>query len=368
MDVVDAAADDPAQVAEGVRARFEATNFDYENEYPVRLAVIVRDGVPTHDVATLCHLVTDGLGALLLLDEIAARDPVTGQAAGPVGAIDPLELARAQNRPVMRRQSDAAVRYWEGIMREIPLQRFGDSPEPRSPRCWNATLNSPATHQAVGLIASRHNLDFAQVLMAVVAIALARTTRNSPAVLQVLVHNRFRPGLADVVGQVAMWGLCEVDVADTTLEDAFARCWRSAIRMYKHSYYDPRQLAEMMARVGRERGAEVDLSCFYNDRRMLGQQDATGPAPSAESIRAALSRSALRWGQASDWGTENKLLIHVNPVPDTVEIEAHADTHFVSVAQVEALLRAVEQVAVQAALDLRAPTGVTAAPLPAALS
>ncbi len=299
----------------------------------------------------------------MLLADVAARDPVTGQAKAPVARMVPLELARWQRTPAMRRQSDVALRYWEGLLRTIPPRRFRDSTDTRELPCWRAAYNSPATYKAVRLVAARSNADFASALLAVVAVTLAQVTGSNPVVTQLLVSNRFRPGLADMVGQVAMWGLCAVDVADATLDEALGRAWRSAMRAYKNAYYDQRQLGELLARVGRERGGDIDLSCFFNDRRMLGAEDAVRPVPTEEEVLAALPRSALRWLQPWDTAV-NKLFISVNPVPDTVDLEMWADTHYVSPADLEALLRGVEAVAVSAALDPATPTGIRSRPAP----
>jgi Condensation domain len=355
LEVVEAGDADPAEVAGAVRAQFEATDFDYAREWPLRLAVVLRDGVPTHDVATLCHLVTDGAGALVLLADVAGRDPRTGRAGRAVSPVEPLALARQQATPELRRRSEAALRYWAGHLRTMPARRFGPSPDPRRPRCWQAGFGSPATDRAVRLVAARHGIDTAPVLQAAVAVALARVTGVTPVVTQVLVNNRFRPGLAEMVGQVAMWGLCVVDVAETTVEEAVLRTWRAAIATYKNSYYDRWRLDRLVAEVDRERGEEVDLSCYFNDRRMLGQQDGAGPVPTAGEVSEALSAGRFRWGEPSDraW---NRLLIVVNPVPETVDIDVFADTHHVSPAQLEALVRGVETAAVQAALAPRTPT------------
>jgi hypothetical protein len=50
------------------------------------------------------------MGVMAMLDDLAARDPVTGLAKGPVLAMQPLELARLHRSPVGVRRSDAA--HW----------------------------------------------------------------------------------------------------------------------------------------------------------------------------------------------------------------------------------------------------------------
>lgn len=92
LELVDAADDaDPAEVAEQVRKRDFRRDLDYVNEWPLRMAVVRHRGVLTHRVWVMCHLVTDGSGALVILDELASRDT-----CGSAAATSALEQARWQ--------------------------------------------------------------------------------------------------------------------------------------------------------------------------------------------------------------------------------------------------------------------------------
>src|SRR5882757_5401888 len=95
---------DPVDAAKAVEARYRGVDFDYETEFPIRMAVIRRDGAPAYMVAVYLHTVLDAGGLTALLNDMFARDPVTGEAA-PVTAIQPLEQARRQRSGSGRRQS-----------------------------------------------------------------------------------------------------------------------------------------------------------------------------------------------------------------------------------------------------------------------
>src|SRR5258707_150041 len=61
LEVVDAVeGESPAEVAEAVRQRFRNTPFDIAEDWPVRMAVILKDGVPDHFVAIYSHMAIDG--------------------------------------------------------------------------------------------------------------------------------------------------------------------------------------------------------------------------------------------------------------------------------------------------------------------
>jgi hypothetical protein len=55
-----------------------------------------------------------------------------------------------------------------------------------------------------------------------------------------VVNNRFRRGFAEMVSPLCHASLCVIDVADITVDEAFARAWRSALSAYKYAYITTR--------------------------------------------------------------------------------------------------------------------------------
>src|SRR5690606_12511494 len=220
-----------------------------------------------------CHLATDAGGGLVMFREWQERDPVTGEAATPPAAMQPLAQVRWQQSPAGRRQGRAAVRYAEEVARQMPARRFGDSDDPRQPRYRQLGFTSPATHLALRAIRARTGADPSPVMLTVFAIALARVSGTNPAVAHVLVNNRFRPELADVVAPHSEAALFMVDVADAGFDEALARTRRRTMAAYKNAYYDPHDNGGLEERIGRERGEELLIGCFYNDRRLRELQD-----------------------------------------------------------------------------------------------
>jgi hypothetical protein len=350
LDIVDTGGADPAVVADALAARWEDAVFDYVDEWPVRMAAVRHRGVDTHVVVVLCHLAADGMGVAVMMSELAARDPATGRAAEPVTATQPRELALQQDTPTARRQSDTAMRHWERILRTVAPRRFGAPVDRPGPRFRQVTLTSPATYLAIQPIAARTGGDPAPVLLAAFAVALARVTRNDAVVTQAIVSNRFRPGLSDVVSPVSQNGLFVVDVADATFDEVVERARRASMAGSKHAYYDPDQLDELIARVGRERDEQIDLACVFNDRRIQARQLPAGPPPTAHQIHAALPGAVLAWGRPLARFNE-KLMVTVNDVPGTIEVLAEVDTRHLAPDDVEALLHGMETVVVEAAAD-----------------
>jgi hypothetical protein len=356
--------DDAAAAAEVLRSRFELTPFDYEHEWPVRMAVIRRAGVLTHLVVQYCHLAVDGGGVDALVRDLSRMD-----SAGPVEAITPLELAAFQQLPAGCRQSAKSLRFWENALGGVP--RNGFSGDPREPRYWEICCYSPAMHLALRSIAARTGSDTAHVLLAAYAVALARVTGVSPSVAQIVVSNRFRPRFRDAAAQLSQPGLCVVDVADCTFDDVVGRAWNALTSGSLHGYYDPSARRDLLRRLSADRGQEADISCFVNDRRT----STDGALPTEADLAEALKRTVLRWDRKQETFT-GRFFLQVDSGPDAnvpgrvnaaesplpaVYFAIWADTHFLAPDDIEACARELEAVTVAAAFDGTVPTGITRA-------
>lgn len=358
LEVVDAGDDDPGEVAADVAAGYRARLFDLEHEWPLRMAVITHRGTATHIAEMICHIALDAFGQAALHDDFDHREERTG----PVTAMQPLEQARRQGGPGGRRASEASLRYFERLTASVPDLQFSPSADPRQPRFWQVTLESPASYQAVMMLAARLGLSTSPVLLAAFAVALTHLISNQRVALHLVVSNRFRPGLADSVSPVMQSCLCVLEVAGAPFDEVVRRAWQSALGAYKHAYFDPAAKRELCERIAAERGAEPDWSVIFNDRRVRsrelldsisanGDDAPCGPAP----LRDALTRTTLTWGERNDVPA-HKVFLDIFDAPDTLCAELRADSHFVSPADMAGLLRRIERVLVDAALGDRTGT------------
>lgn len=343
---------DPDRVARELADQWEATPFDHAEEWPIRMAAVRSQGTVTHVVVTISHVATDGGGIAVMLGELSERDPVTGEPGNPASALGPLELAALQRTPSAQRQSDFSLRHWERLLRSAGPLRFGPRVDRGEPRCLLASFESRALHLASKAVAARVGSSTSSVLLAGYAVAVARLTGITPALIQVVISNRFRPGLAEASHPLSVNGLFLVEVADGSFDEAVDRTQRASALTSKYAYYDPARLEELQARIDRERGEEaVDLSCLFNDRRFgIGVEPPGQPAPSRHELEAAQSESALRWGRPIPQ-FRDKLMIQVGTAMDTVELEIQVDTHHVSMDELQALMLDLEALVVGAALD-----------------
>ncbi|GLW56335.1 condensation domain-containing protein [Kitasatospora phosalacinea] len=355
LEVHDAPADgDPAATAAAVEAHHRHAPLDAAADWPVRMAVVRHRGAPTHLVVLVCHLATDAAGARTMLREVAERS------TAPAEGLQPLDQARWQRSPAGLRQDERALRHHEQLLRSAPLLPSrplpGPTPPPPGPRYWTGELRSRALGPAAAAVARRTGATPTTVLLALYAVALARATGVNPVVLRPMVGNRFRPGLADVVCMLSQLGLCSVDLAGATLDEAVDRTRRAALGAYKHGYYDPRRFAGLLDRVSRERGPGLDVSRVFNDRRAETPDDGA-PVPAAAELRAARAGGGFRWTDRTDRPSE-RLFLNVEDHPEGVLLSFTADVHHFPAERVEPLLRDLEGLAVAAAHDPAVPSGV----------
>jgi len=347
LEVGDAGDSDPGEVAAAVAAQYKARNFDYEHEWPLRMAVITRYGTATHVVPVVCHIALDAFGLAALYDDFDHRDARTG----PVTAMQPMEQASRQRGPSGRRVHEASMRYLERVVASVPDLQLTASADPRQPRWWLLTLDSPAGYRAAGILAARLGLSTSPVLLAAFAVSLASVSVSRHVAMHIVCSNRFRPGFAESVSPVMQTCIGVIDT-DGPFEEVVRRSWESAFRAFKHAYYDPARKGEVYVRMVAERGGvEPDWSVVFNDRRVLSREsaDTMSAADGTSSLRDELTRSTLTWGDRHNM-PQPKVSLSICDVPGTLSCEVCADNQFMTPAGIEGLLRRMETVLVDAAL------------------
>jgi Condensation domain len=352
FEVYDADGDaDPQETASAVYQHYVSTTRDFVNEWPLRIAVIRRDGMVTHMVSLICHLATDGGGIVVLYDEIATRP------TEPPTCTQQLELAHWQGSPAGRRQSATALSHVETALRSVPPRLLPSSTDRREPRHWVGNLTSAALGPAVQAIADRTRADPSAVLMTLYAVALGRRDLLNPAVLRPVVNNRFRPGLRKIVSNVASMGVCVLDVSEMTVDEAVGRTRRAARSAYKYAFYDPQEEEALIDRIAQENPDDprwgTQTWSLFNDRRTRRLPAAT------EELHDLLAHTEFRWIGTRDTSV-GPVFLNIDDSPQGLLLMVLADTWHVSPADGEGLLRDIEEVAVAAANDPKVPTKVAA--------
>ncbi|WP_327004784.1 condensation domain-containing protein [Dactylosporangium sp. NBC_01737] len=344
--------EDPAAVAAAVFTAWKARNFDYAAEWPIREAVVRQDDTITHVIVLVCHIAADGSGLGTMIREMGERDPVTRQPRRPYTAMQPLALVAAQRGA--QKQTDTALRYWETQLRSIRPRRFPVTVDRGEPRWRRVVWRSTALMLASERVAAELGIDTAPVLLAAYGAAFNTVTgQTAPFATQVIVSNRFRPGLADVVTPLAQNGLVVVDVSGVTARDVIGRARRASMNASKHAYYEPAARLALIDRIGLLHGEPVDLAVFYNDRRVgvLQAPDPLDTVPSDADIRSALPLTELVSETPMVYFNE-KLMVNVDDVVGTIQITVEVDTHHLAIEDLYRLLAEMESFTVSAATSV----------------
>jgi condensation domain-containing protein len=338
------------------------TRFDFYRDWPLRMAVLRHRGACLHLVWVLSHLAADGGAHLLFLDDLLAAG-TAGDAASEPRRPDILDVARNEQAPQLRQLSSRAMRYWESQLRHIPAQTFGESPRPRDQagqRYWQARFSSPAAHLAILAIAKRTGTDVSRVTLAIIATAIGRATGVHPLTIKVMANNRFRPGLADVIAPIAQNSVLTIDAAGASVDEVVARARSASLTAGMRAYYDPGELGEVMARLDAERGHPARVTCRVNDQRamiMRADEKASPAEVTPEQVSQRLAEASLTWLGPREHMHEQANIL-VEPRSSVVSLHMMWDRWSLASEQVEALLRGVEEVAVEAAFDPAAPARV----------
>ena len=307
---------------EAVLAELEAERFDYERDWPLRVALILDGARVSHVVVAFCHLATDGLGA-----EIALRDLrmllLRGAPAGGPPPRGPLELARWQDGPEGRRTAERAAALWAGTAREVMFDRPSGGAD--QPRIWRGLLDSPAAGLAVRAVAARHGTSTSTVLLAATAAVVGRFSDRESCAMLPIVNNRFRRDTARMVTTLSQEGLFVVGV-DRDFGGLLRETEPAALRAYRSAFHDPRD---------RTRGQWAQPLCCFNDMRFAEP----GPLPCAPAdILAALPRTELSWPLSQEQ-LNCRFCVHVS---GALEISVTADTAYLPRADIERVLLGLE--------------------------
>jgi Condensation domain len=366
LNIVDADdGDDPYQVAKAIETDWQESDghYDFATAWPERVTIVRHRGVPAYQVRAFSHIVADSFGLLALRRDLAAR-PVTGDPPGPVTAMQPLEEAQWQASPSGQRHGEMTARYWRRLLTRIPAQRF---PKPTdSPQAGNCRFyfDSRAAYLAIQAIAARTKFGSSPVLLAALAVGMARATGINPLVPRVYVSNRFRPRLADAVSPIAQTCPLVVDVAGVTFDEAVRRAYCASLIAYKHAYFEPAKIRELVPAVSAERGEQVDVDFVCNDIRLPSRREVTDSPVRRRDIEAASTLTTLTCEERPtvedpcNFTFVDSEAVTDQDAPPTIHAIVLVDDRYVPRSQVLDCLRQMEAVLISAAFDPNVATGV----------
>ncbi|UWP78656.1 condensation domain-containing protein [Dactylosporangium fulvum] len=322
----------------------QAEPFDPLSELPLRVGLVTSGGLVRYAVFSLSHTASDGWGLRNLLADFSAL--LAGRPLGEV-PLQPLEEAGFQTSERGRRRDAAARRSWLAKLDRGPRRQFPVR-APAAPTFPNAVLNSPALALAMDRVAAGLAVNPAAVLLAAAAAAACRLTGVRDAVFQVVVNNRFLPGLAGGVNAVAQEGLFHLAGTHEPFPGLVRRTFGAALSAQRHAYYDKLALDRDIASI-----RACDHSCFVNDTRglmpILGY---TKPAPAP--LSEARSRTTLTWPVEHEPRRNTTFALDAQDAEGSLELAMTADSALIPRQDMARFLYGIEELVVDQALALGA--------------
>jgi hypothetical protein len=351
--VWDCAADEAEGLGAALLAELSAVPFDCAREWPMRVGLVVTAGVVRRIVLSLSHTAVDAWGLRqmgLNLTSIAQGESLAALRRR-VPALQPLDEAAFQASDRGRRQDATSRRYWGKKLRLGPRRLFPTEPATSGELFPNAVLNSPALALAVEHVAARHQVSSSSVLLAAASAMMSRLSGSQEALLQIVVNNRFLPGLANAVSTVAQEGLFHLTDTSGAFGDLVRRANVTTLATYRGSYYDKRLLDADIAGLLDANGAVCDHSCFFNDARNVVPLRADD-GPTREPLAKALARTTLNWPVEFEPRRNVTFAMDAVDAPGSVELAMTADGSVVPKPDMARFLHGIEDLVVGEAVSL----------------
>ncbi|MBP2330654.1 hypothetical protein JOF56_011039 [Kibdelosporangium banguiense] len=276
VDYVDVPAAD-AGTLEAATAALAACPIDPERNPPWRARVLLETGKPYAVLVAAHHVVIDGWGLAVLINQL--HDQLHGDDAPAEPSIHPLDTISAQHPERAR----AAEREWLIRLASNPtgvLAPFGGTD--------NGNGRHRLQHRSVGAyddldrVARRYRVSPEVVVLAALAHDVVTRTGEHRFLASVVVSNRARAALRNSIGVRALTVPVQIDLRPgAAFGEVVASVASASAAAYRHGQYDPAELVAAQARMDRRRGVvavpTIEYNCYSWPRDYLVPAQNTPP-------------------------------------------------------------------------------------------
>nr|MDT0658206.1 condensation domain-containing protein [Micromonospora sp. DSM 115978] len=341
----------PADVEPGALSRelihkLREHPFDLATDLPLRFAVATDGDRVRAAVAVYSHLAVDYVSITVLGQRFTELLDGTAP-GGDTTPYQPLDRAARERSARGLRQADAALRYWESVLRRKPRCVLPLPPEPdaaaagaepgSAPR--SAELYSPAAARALDRIAARTGGTRPMAVLAALAAVLAIRSGQPHVVLYSPAANRLGAEMREYVGTVAQDGLISLDVTQPDYDALVRHAGTALLRANRHSVFDADALQSTHDRVAHERGVAMVRDGVFNN--ISGNARPDLPV-------VATAETFIEWWTPA--GFPDLLLFHLVRTEPVMILELiTGDNRYVPDPEMEALLLGTERVLTAAA-------------------
>ena len=336
----------PAALALQIGQLMCAARFDLPTEFPIRVAVVSEDAIPTHIVIVLSHMAADAAA----LGTIAAEwdELISGRPLGLPSSVQPVDLAGTEHAPAGQRRMASSLRYWERLLLRAPQAAFPVSGAGETD--WMTQplrIRSRRAAEALGQIKARTGAGPSTIILAAMCALVAHRVAHRSFTVALPSANRYLPGLTDYVGTISQDALMSVDLDDSTFDEVIRHVRTRSFTAYRYSWFDSDALWEIITQACGSRGTTFIRDCVFNDISALALNRLESRfALSPEGYDAA-TEAELTWLPPEPMPT--RLVLWAIRLDEEVELCLWADRHIFSAAETEGFARAMIRLLLAAA-------------------
>jgi len=351
--------------AEALAAELAEEHFDHEAEWGVRFALVCVGPSPRHVAFAISHLVADGGGVKVLVDDLSGLLRAHDGGTEPEGRWQPSDQVSRELSERGIRRTRAALRHWRKHLERIPPSTFASALPAGQPRFRRLRMDSRVLARTAARVAADCQVSVASTVLAGAALALTALSGQPTCVLVLVAGNRYDEDVRGMLGPASQDGLFTIDFAGGTIADAVRATHRAATTAYFYGHYDPEAIDELVDAVAAERGVRFDLTLLYNDlSEFADEMDDAGLPMSEAGARELLGETVIV--PESTWdGQLCKLYLAAVPGADTCRLTLVGDTAYLPPHSMRTLLHGIEKIIVEAAYrdvevaEIPALTGLT---------
>lgn len=263
LDLVEAP-EDPWAAADRIGRHNRARRFEVDHEFPLRLALVTRNGMPVVLSVVLCHAAVDGAATAFLVNEWL--ELAVGRELPPPAGPTPREIAAAERSPAGLRRTAASLRHWERILEAGPHAVFADGRlGPSEGLHTSFAVHSVRAAAALETISGRLGAGPSAIMLAAYAALAAARAERGNVVIAALSANRHQRKVAEYIGTIAQDALIKLDTAAADFDELVAGAGAAAMGAYWNSSFDSTAVWRLIDDVGRRRGARFARHLVLND-------------------------------------------------------------------------------------------------------
>jgi hypothetical protein len=348
VQIHDCGDDSVEDTAENVHQNFVSTGFRADVDWPVRLAIVVKDERVRELIFGINHIAID-LRGWRVVEQIITQlltDPSTKIPDEP--SWQPVDISSYEASSAGSAANRIALDRWRRILSDAPPSMFDfDTVPEEKNRYWQLRMTSSALAVALAVVAGRTRVSNSAVLIAAVSTVFGRYSGHTQTVGQLNVANRVVEETQNVVGYLCWDSLFSAESGGLSFDAISRQCFRGALDSYSHGGYDPALAMRVREETEHLLGAKIDLGWQFNDCRedigLLAQL-----ARNASHDFDAL-RKETRIEFVNSWPfVATRFYVEVYDEPGSIAVDLVSDTRYVSVAAMHQILRATESLVIAA--------------------